>query len=408
MKRKNRIHRFDNGLVFLAEVMDWADSVAYTLSVPAGFIHEQPELFGLSGLVCEMIMRGAGPYDSRSLLEAYEEIGCEHSEGAGRRYTSYSAAMLPENLFESLDILAETVLRPRFPIDQLAAARALSVQEVLALDDEPARKLMIVLGENFFKDPWGRSGIGTLETLNAIEISHIEEYFERFYRPNGAVFSIAGNIDPDAIIAKLETIFGSWQEKEEPVITETPGGKDRIHIPHDSEQTHIGIAYPSLPFGAPDYLCALSGCSVLSEGMSSRLFTELREKRGLCYSVYANYITMKDIGAIVCYCASATEQASESVALLFEELERLSAGITEAELARVKIRAKTSLVMQQESTGSRSSLIARDWTYLGRIRTMEEIESSVNALELDRVNRYLSENPAGPFHIATLGRENPV
>lgn len=405
LKRQNYIHRFDNGLVVLGERMDHSESVAYSLSVPGGAIHDPVGLFALSSLCCELLMRGAGRYDSREIIKAYENLGCEHTESPGQAFTGYSGALLPENLFPALELLAENILCPRFPKEELEPSKAVLLQDVLSVEDDPPRKMMQELAQNFFADPWGRSGVGTKESIAAIRIGDIREFYEKHYRPNGAVLSIAGRIEWEPLIEKLASLFEGWKSKPETPITEIPGGKTYVHIPFESAQTHIGLVYPVVPFSHPDYLLALSGCCVLSDGMSSRFFTELREKRGLCYSVYANYITLKHLGAIACYCGTASERAAESLELLYAELAKLREGITGEELFRIKIRAKTSLVMQQESAGSRSGSIARDWYHLERIRTMEEIEAAVDALTREKINEYLKANPAGPFHMATLGPE---
>ncbi len=139
--------------------------------------------------------------------------------------------------------------------------------------------------------------------------------------------------------------------------------------------------------------------------MSSRLFDELREKRGLCYSVHAGYSTLRDRAGVYCYCGTSTERAQESLDVLLQELSRLRDGIDADELRRLKIRARTALVMQQESTAARSSAMTRDWYHLDRIRTPQEMESAVESLSLDAVNAYWAEHPPGSFHIVTLGPE---
>lgn len=139
--------------------------------------------------------------------------------------------------------------------------------------------------------------------------------------------------------------------------------------------------------------------------MSCRLFHEMREKRGLCYSVHASYFTLRDRAGVACYCGTGTDRARESLDVLIAELEKLRLGIGEDELARLKIRVKSALLMQQESTGSRSGAMTRDWYHLGRIRSLREIESNINALTCRRINDYLAAHPPGPFHIATLGSE---
>jgi predicted Zn-dependent peptidase len=138
--------------------------------------------------------------------------------------------------------------------------------------------------------------------------------------------------------------------------------------------------------------------------MSSRLFTEVREKRGLCYTVYASYHTLRDRASVLCYAGTTAERAQETLDVTLGELKRLAAGIEPNELSRLKARVKSSLVMQQESSSSRSSSIARDWYHLGRVRTLDEIGQLVDALTCDSINGYLAAHPPRDFTIVTLGQ----
>ncbi len=399
-------HRLSNGLVLLAEEMNWCESVAYTMLVPCGAIDDPPERPGLANLVCEMVLRGAGDYDNRRLSEAFENLGSERSESVSQAHTAYAAQSLAEHLYPTLELLADLVLRPHLPEDQLEAARQVALQEILSLEDEPPQKMMVELGRNFFPDPWGRPSFGEFNGVERITIEEIRRFYSRYYQPEGAILSVAGKFDIGELRADIERLFGDWKANSRPPIVESDRGTDQVHIPCDSAQTHIGIAYPAVPFRDPDFLPAWSGVNVLSGGMSGRLFEEIREKRGLCYSVSASYYTHLNRGSVFCYCGTAPARAQESLDLLFSELDRLREGIGEGELRRLKIRAKCSLIMQQESTAARSSAIARDWYHLGRVRTKAEIDKTITELTRERINDYLRSHPAGPFHIVTLGKEN--
>jgi len=164
------------------------------------------------------------------------------------------------------------------------------------------------------------------------------------------------------------------------------------------------VAYDSVAYRDPDYFEAWGAVGVLSGGMSSRLFTEVREKRGLCYTVYATQATLKDRGAVLCYSGTTAERAQETLDVMLGELKRLSAGIEQHELTRLKARIKSGLIMQQESSSSRSSSMARDWYLLGRVRTLDEVSKLVDGLSAESINAYLKQHPPGDFTIVTLGR----
>lgn len=398
-------HQFDNGLVLLGEPMPWTESVSFSLLVPYGPVLDPPDLDGLASMVCEMSLRGAGNHANREFIQALENLGCETSESVAHLHTGYGASLLAANLFPALGLLADVVRRPHFDESQFESAKQVLRQNIYALEDDPARRLMLELQSNFWPDPWGRSSLGTLEAIDRITMDDVQCHHARYFQPEGAILSIAGKFDWNRVNERVDELFGDWQAHPFEMPEERVIGRRRIHIPLDSAQTHIGLAYPTQPLCSEDHMKAWSAVGILSGGMSCRLFDEIREKRGLCYSVYAVYSTLRDRAGVFCYCGTGAERAGESLEVLLAELDKLRWGIEEDELERLKIRARSSLIMQQESTGSRSAAMTRDWYHLGRIRSLEEIERTVLSLTKPEIDDYLASHPAGPFHIATLGRQ---
>jgi predicted Zn-dependent peptidase len=180
-----------------------------------------------------------------------------------------------------------------------------------------------------------------------------------------------------------------------------------VHLPQDSSQTHIGIGYASVPYAHPDYYEARAAVGVLSDGMSSRLFTEVRENRGLCYAVQASCHSLRDRGSVLCYAGTTTERAQETLEVVLAELIRLGAGVAQDELDRLKAKLKSSLIMQQESSPSRSSSIAADWYHLGRVQTVDEVRAIIDGLSCRQINTYLASHPPRDFRLVTLG-EKPL
>ena len=163
------------------------------------------------------------------------------------------------------------------------------------------------------------------------------------------------------------------------------------------------MSYASVPYADDDYFQSYGAVGVLSGGMSSRLFMEVREKRGLCYAVYASCETVRDRGAVVAYAGTTTERAQETLDVLVTELLRLKEGVCEEELLRLKARIKSQLIMAQESSNARSSQIAWDWYHLNRVRTLAELSSLIDALTCQTINQYLVDHPPSDFRIVTLG-----
>lgn len=398
-------HHFPNGLALLAERMDDAESIAFSLRIPCGTNDDPADKIGVAEMLCDMTLRGAGRYDSRDLSRAIENLGCERNETVTPSHTVYGAATLAENLVPSLELLADIVRRPRLPEEQFEETRRIALNEIQSLRDDPARMLMQELERNFYPDPWGRISTGDEESVMRITHADILSRHESGFRPNDAILSVAGRFDWPELLDCVERCFGDWKPSSPLGIVEKNLGRQNIHLQGETSQTHIGIAFPTVPFPDPDYLKAWSAVGILSGGMSSRLFREVREKRGLCYAVGASYATLPHRGAVFCYCGTGSDRAQEALDVMVGEVLRLSEGIEESELARLKIRAKSTLVMQQESAAARSSALARDWFYLGRLRTVREIEEAVEALTCSEIEGFLRSHPAGPFHVATLGPE---
>lgn len=386
--------------------MGWLESAAFTLLVPAGCSRDPADLLGLGSLTCEMVERGSGSRDSRQFIEDLEMLGVDCSSSVAIAHTSFAGAMPAKNLSEVLGIYSDLVKSPHLPADQLEDSRLGCVQEVRAIEDDLAQKLMIDLRRQRYADPFGRSSQGTIASLERITLSDVQRHFKTFYRPGNAILSIAGKVEWKQIRDEVERLFGDWQAADLPTIIEQPPSGKHRHITHESNQTHIGVAYSSIPYSHPDYFQARGAVGVLSDGMSSRLFTEVREKRGLCYTVYASCHSLKDRGSVICYAGTTTERAQETLDVMIAELMRLSEGIQEDELNRLKARIKSSLIMQQESSTSRSGSMAADWYYLNRVRTLEELGAIIDGLTCDSINQYLAANPPSDFCAVTLGAKS--
>ena len=394
---------YSNGMVLLAEPMPWLESAAFTLLTPAGCVRDPDDRSGLSGFACEMSLRGAGFRDSRQFIQDLDNLGVERSESVTDAHAGYSGATLAANLPQALAIYADVVRSPLLPEDQLEASRLAMLQDLRAVEDEPAEKMMIELRRRHYPQPWGRPSQGEQAAIQAITIGEIRRHVRAHYRPNGAILGVAGNFSWDALKDTVGELFGDWQPRAAAEVEARHPERENTHLPYDSNQTHIGIAYQSVPYRHPEYFQAWGAVGVLSGGMSARLFTEVRERRGLCYSVHAMYHTVRDYGGVFCYAATSAERAQETLDVTLAELVRLAQGVEEEELNRLKARIKSALIMQQESSSARSGSIARDYYHLGRARTLDEIGRLVDGLSRESINAYLREHPPSDFTVVTLG-----
>lgn len=398
-------HQYENGLTLVAQNMDWVESAAFTLLTPGGCTRDPAERLGLANLTSEMVQRGCGERDSRQFLEDLERLGAETSSSVSAAHASYSGAVMATNLEAVLSLHADLVRRPHLPADQLEEGRLVCLQDVMALEDDLAQRTMVELRRRHYRDPYGRTYMGEAEALQAATQQEVEQFFASYYRPNETILGVAGRIEWPRLRDVVATLFADWEPQELSEIYEAPAQSRRYHLPHSSQQTHIAVGYDSVPYAHEDYLLARGAVGVLSDGMSARLFTEIRERRGLVYTVYATSNSLKDRGAVFCYAGTTTARAQETLDVLLAELRRISQGIDEAELTRLKTRIKSALIMQQESSSSRSASVALDWYHLGRVRPLEELNTLIDDLSCERVNDYLAEHPPQDFTIVTLGEQ---
>jgi predicted Zn-dependent peptidase len=396
-------HTYSNGLVLVAEPIGELRSAAFSLLVPAGCAHDPIDRAGLSSFTCEMALRGAGRRDSRQFILDLDNLGVERSELVSSSHTSYSGAALAENLPQALAIYADVLRRPHLPEDQLEASRLVMLQDLRAVEDEPSQKVMIELRRRHYPEPWGRPTQGCHGAIAATTAADIRSFFQRRYRPGGAILGVAGRLDWEPLKDKVGELLGDWPAAPDDGLEESAGGERYAHLPYNSHQTQIGIAYTSVPYRDPDYFQAWGAVGVLSGGMSARLFTEVRERRGLCYSVYATLHTLLDRGAVFCYAGSGADRAQETLDVTLAELRRLARGVEETELDRLKARIKSALIMQQESSSGRSASLARDQYHLGKPRTLDEVGRLIDQLSSRTINAYLADHPPGDFTVVTLG-----
>lgn len=396
-------HTLANGMTLLAEPMKDVRSAALNFLVPVGCIFDPPKHQGIASVLSDLITRGAGPFDSRELTLALDNLGMDRDESVGGIHMRFWGATLARNLPAALEIYAHILRRPHLPEEEIDAVKALALQELHGLEDEPRQKVLIELRKRHYPAPLGQDRRGTAEGIERLTPKVIREHYARLFRPRGTIMSVAGNIEWEPLRYQVERLFGDWTGGEEPTIKlGKPAAKGNF-ISKDTTQTQIAIACDSVPIGHPEYYAALGAVNVLSGGFSARLFTEVREKRGLCYAVWATYQTFKDRASLLCYAGTTNERAQETLDVTLNELIRLKEGIEKEEVERVQAGLKSSLIMQEESTSARAGTLASDWYYLGRVRSFDEIQAAIDSLTPKKIVEHLRRNGPRDFTILTLG-----
>jgi len=404
---QSNIHteQFENGLTLVAEEMPWLQSAAFALFVPTAVRHEDERNRGVANLLCDWIQRGSGNLSNREFVESLDNLGVSRGEGVSASHMTFSGKMLAENLEPTLQIYSDLLQKPHFPRELFDESKQVCFQELRALKDDLHQQTMLNLRRQIYVDPWGWHPVGTAETVEQLTDDVALDFFSKWFGPEETIIAVAGGIEWQWVRDKIFELFGNWKRQ--------PAGKtfmgqlqpSYVHLPHDSSQTHVAIGFDSVPSSNPDFYQARAAIGVMSDGMSSRLFSEVREKRALCYTVYASCHSLKDQGAVAAYAGTSSERAQETLDVMLEQFEQLVDGVHEDELRRLKARFKSGLVMQQESSGSRTMSLASDWYHLGRIRTTSELEEIVDGINCDTINAYLKKNPPKNYRVTTMGAE---
>jgi predicted Zn-dependent peptidase len=405
MSETARVHTLANGLTLIAEPMPWLKSAAFTVLLPAGTCREPEGLQGLCGITVELAQRGAGPNDSRQIVEALDSMGVERSCAASTFHTSFSASMPADSLVDSLAIYGDFVQRPHLPEDEIEDSRQTALQELLSLEDDPSQKVFTELKKLRYGSIHGRSPYGSMEGIEKVTLDDVQEFWKSFYIPNGAILAIAGNFAWDKLVGDVERIFSEWQPGKAPLRESVVVNSVSHHIPHESSQTHIALAYNCVPYSHADFYESRGLVSVLSDGMSSRLFTEVREKRGLVYSISASSQTIGDRGSVLTYAGTTGGRAQETLDVTIATIRSLEHGVDAGELSRLKARVKSALVMEQESSSSRSSQIASDWHYLRRVVPRREVMEKIENLTSQSLLAHLQRYPPSGWSLVSMGPE---
>ncbi len=403
-KIPTRTHRLSNGLTIVGEPMADKQAAAWNFLIPAGSATEPESRDGLTNVLESLSYCGAGERDSRQLSDALDDLGIDRGGGVEIEYSNFSGATLGDYLPESLQIYADILRRPRLPQDEWEAQRDLALQSLASLDDAPARKMFVQLRRIYFPNDYGRSPIGTQAGLEALTLDDLRADHAHRFKPDGAILSLAGKFDWQETIAQVEQLFGDWsgsapqsgtaQSLEKPVYQ---------HIQHDSAQHHIGVAYAGQSASDAHFYDFRVAMAVLSGGMGARLFTEVREKRGLVYSVSASAASVRDCGFVLSYAGTQPERAQETLDVLIGELRRIAQGVSEEEVARARVGMLSGLVMQEESSRARAASIARDQWILGRVRPNDEIIDAINRVTPQSIANYYETQPPRDFTVVTLG-----
>ncbi len=396
-------HILKNGMVVLGQQMAGVGSVAFGFMLPAGQARLPDGCCGASSVISDWIFRGAGQKNSRELGDALDGLGLHRANSAGTSHITIGAALEAGNLEQAIDLYGDVILRPHLPEAEFDLARQLTIEGVIGLDDDPRQKVMVKLREQFYPQPLGRSIVGDIEELKALTADKTRQIIKNNFNLSQTVFAIAGKYDFERLCRQMENLFETDTQRSLDEISIGSKGGKYTHIENDGAQVHIGLMTPTVKLGDEDYYNARIAVSILSGGMSARLFTEVREKRGLCYAIGARYNGLKQAAGVACYAGTTPDKAQETLDVILAEFGRLCEGISQDEVQRAKVGLKSSLIMNSESTCSRAGGIGVDYYMLGRVRSLDEIKNKIEQTSVDSVLAFLRNKKFEDFTVVTIG-----
>lgn len=392
------------GTPLIVEKMSGVRSAAICWLLPAGTAHDQ--ILGESTMWAELVMRGAGALNSRAQADAFDKLGASRSTELGTFTLRIAATLLGSNVVETLPLLADMALRPRMDEDAIEPSRDLCLQAIASLKDDPHERSAHLARERHLPPPLNRSDLGTEEGLRVLTRERLMTVYGERMKPGGSLITVAGDVDMEPIEQALNALLEGWNgSTPEPKPTsEAPRGY--YHEQEETNQVQIILVHDGPAEPHQDSLLEKVVLNVLSGGMAGRLFTEVREKRGLCYSVSAGYRGDRDFGVVSAYVGTTPDKAQEALTVLLGELRRINTPegrITPEEFQRALVGMKSGVIFSGESSGARAVSLAADQRKLGRPRSLKEIAQQLDGITLERVNSYLSTRKLGKMTVQTLG-----
>lgn len=402
-----KITRLANGMTIVTDEMPHLATAALGVWVHGGSRSELPAQNGITHLLEHMAFKGTHRRSARQIAEEIEAVGGELNAATSVEHTNYYARVLAEDVPLAVDILSDILLNSTFDEEELVREKHVILQEIGAAHDTPDDKVF----DGFQEAAWakqaiGRPILGTKETVTGFTPADLKAYLSTHYRGPQMVLAAAGKVEHDRVVALAEAGFSTVTGEAAPgdAAASYTGGASMLE--RDLMEVQLLLGFEGMRYRADDYYAVQVLASIMGGGMSSRLFQEIREARGLCYAIYAFHWAFRDTGLFGVHAATGKEDVAELVPVIVDELARAAADITQAEIDRSKAQIRAGLMMSLESPATRAGQIARQIMIHGRVLTMEEISQKIGAVDVEQVRRIA----AGTFcnSTPTLAAVGPV
>lgn len=401
-----------SGINVITEEMPDVESASIGVWVNTGSRNELPELSGISHFIEHLLFKGTKKRSSLDISREIESVGGVLNAFTSREYTCFYVKVLSNDLPLAIDLLSDIFMNSKFDKSEMDRERMVVFQEIKMVEDTPDDLVHDLFAANFWKShPLGRSILGTRQSVDGLTRQQIKKYFSEHYTSNKVLITAAGGLKHRTVVRALNKTFGhvkSHPPKEDLVRpVSTPGMK---LYKKSLEQTHLCIGMPCPEQPNPDRYKTYLLSTILGGGMSSRLFQQIREKRGLAYSVYSYLNLCRDAGSFVSYAGTSSESFTEVVTLILKEFERLrKKGVTPTELGNAKEQLKGGMLLGLETSDNRMSKLARDEIYFGRFVPVKDIVKAIDKVTVSDI-KALAQTifVPGKMTLVAIGKVTPA
>ncbi|HEX2763944.1 MAG TPA: pitrilysin family protein [Allosphingosinicella sp.] len=393
-----------SGLKVASRAMPGLETAAVGLYAEAGSRHEPQRVNGIAHLFEHMVFKGAGGRSAREISEAIEDVGGDLNACTDRDGTNFTASILAEHLPLGVELIADLILRPHLDAGDLDREKGVVLQELGEARDTPSDIIFDDLWSAAFADqPLGRPVLGEERTIEAIKGADLRAWREERFRAGSLVLVAAGKVDHNRLVELAERHFEDVPEGGlEPGVEGRFTGGTRVGR-GAADQAHLALGFPAPAQLDPDYYAARLFCDLVGGGMSSRLFQQVREDRGLAYSVYSQLQPYSDAGLFYVYAATARAKSAAAAQLIEEIVGGAVDEATQREVDRVRTQARAALLMSLESPWGQSHYVARQLAVHGRLVEPAEVVAELEAVTLEQVRAAGAKMLSGPRARATIG-----
>jgi len=393
-----------NGVRVVTRSMDHVETVALGLHVDTGARLESVATNGVAHLLEHMVFKGTTTRSARAIAEEIEDVGGSLNAYTARDMTVFHARVLADDTALAIDLIADLVRNPRFDADEIEREKAVVLQELGEARDTPDDIVFDHLQAAAYPgQALGRSILGDEASIAAISEGDLRDWLSVQYRAGSCIVAAAGKVDHDAFVALCERLFGDLASGTRPAFAPAAFAPGVVHDRRKFEQAHLTLGAAAPGHHHPDYDAAALFVTAVGGGASSRLFQELREERGLAYSIYASTTPYADAGLFSVYLATAKKDAARAFDLAVNVLATCAASLRPDELARAKAQIRAGLLMSLETPGGWAEFCARQLLAHGRLQTPAELVARIDAVDLDHVRAAAGRLVGGPYAVADVG-----